>query len=96
MISSKSCTVFQEGDLVTIKTHYLSQTYYGLTRKFFCKYEGLYIVIKRIGSNAYLLRSNELIGEDVLGICLRKDRGDLRAPHIGLGLRWWEELQGTV
>lgn len=57
LVGASTSTTFSENDIVTIKTHALSQAYYGLSKKFFKRYSGEYRVMKKIGPNAYLVES---------------------------------------
>ncbi|XKL62491.1 hypothetical protein PGB90_002324 [Kerria lacca] len=55
-ISGKKITSFNVGDIVVIGTHNLSAAGYGLTRKFFPRYQGEYQVIRLFGSNCYIVQ----------------------------------------
>ena len=39
-----------------MKVHNISQAYYGLTKKFFPRFEGEYRVKAKLGENAYILQ----------------------------------------
>jgi ribonuclease HI len=66
LISGKGFTQFREGDVVAIKDHHISQAYYGLTKKFYQRYDGEFLVVKRLGSNAYLLRNCGNPGQEIV------------------------------
>jgi ribonuclease HI len=59
LVSGKSFTQYREGDIVAIVNHELSKAYYGVTKKFYQKYKGEFLVIRRLGANAYILRDME-------------------------------------
>lgn len=57
--SGKSLAKFLVGDIVALKNHALSQAGYGLTKKFFPKYTGQFVVTGDLGPNCYKLQNSE-------------------------------------
>ncbi len=47
---------FQEGDVVSVKSHPLSAAGYGITAKFMPRYNGEYMIVGRLSDNTYFLK----------------------------------------
>jgi ribonuclease HI len=65
-VSPKKVTTYENGDVIGIKAHGISQAYYGLSKKFLPRYSGEYIVKRNLGSNAYVVESLENPTKEVL------------------------------